>query len=127
MKLFNDTITNTPPQAPPVEAPVLSAEYQVAYVADKPTPVIWALPLSWKLSNLPKPEIKMHQGVKDWCSYSTAFSNWLFTCLTVFVCIATDEMVVPVPDQFITDLDVKELTLSRTYSKGGVQIITVYA
>ena len=112
----------------PAEVPILSpadvipapaqpiTEYQVSYVAEKPDPpttIVWAIPLTWKMAGLPRPELRMSSGVQEWCKYSTAFQNWLYTCLSVFVGVSQSEINIPVPDQFIDDLDRRILTLEK--------------
>jgi hypothetical protein len=105
--------------APPVPAEPVS-DYQVAFVADKPdvsSPIVWSIPLTWKMAGLPRPDLSMSDSVRDWCKYSTLFSNWLYTCLSLFVAISDNEIILPVPDQFIEDLDRKTLTLTREGNK----------
>lgn len=138
MKLIATSQEQTTHQVIPVEIPVLDqtgpapseTDYQVTVLATKPEPVqqiVWALPLSWKLSNLPRPEVRMHQGIRDWTKYSTAFSNWLYTCLSVFVSLQQDELTVAVPDQFIDDLDVRQVMFENEYRKEGDVVVKIYA
>ena len=110
----------------PIDPPIVS-DYQVSVIATSPdlAPIVWALPLTWKLAGLPRPDIRMNQGVKEWVKYSTAFSNWLYTALSVFVSLTIEDLSIPVPDQFIDDVDVTILTLSREYEQGKT-IIKIY-
>lgn len=110
----------------PIDPPTVS-DYQVSVIATSPdmAPIVWALPLTWKLAGLPRPDIRMNQGVKEWVKYSTAFSNWLYTALSVFVSLTIEDLSIPVPDQFIDDVDVTILTLSREYEQGKT-IIKIY-
>jgi hypothetical protein len=101
--------------------------YEVSFMATKPQTIAWAIPLSWKKAVLARPEVLMSSGVKDWCNYSTLFSNWLYSALTVFLAVSAEELTIPVPDQFIDDLDVTGLTLSKEYEKGGNMYIKIYA
>ena len=101
--------------------------YEVSFMATKPQTIAWAIPLSWKLSGLARPDVRLSSGVKDWCNYSTLFSNWLYSALTVFLAVNIEEITIPVPDQFIDDLDVTGLTLSKEYEKGGNMYIKIYA
>lgn len=101
--------------------------YEVSFMATKPQTIAWAIPLSWKLSGLARPDVRLSSGVKDWCNYSTLFSNWLYSALTVFLAATIEELTIPVPDQFIDDLDVTGLTLSKEYEKGGNMYIKIYA
>ena len=111
-----------PPQQPePVPA------YEVSFIATKPQSIAWAIPLSWKKAGLARPDVRMSSGVKDWCNYSTLFSNWLYSCLTVFVAVSIEELTIPVPDQFIDDMDITGLTLSKEYEQGGKMYIKIYA
>ena len=110
----------------PINPPTVS-DYQVSVIATSPdmAPIVWALPLSWKMSNLPRPDIRMNTVVKEWVKYSTAFSNWLYTAMSVFVSLTIEELTIPVPDQFIDDMDVTTLTLSMEYDQGKT-IIKIY-
>jgi len=110
-----------PPPSEPVPA------YEVSFIATKPQTIAWAIPLTWKKAGLARPDIRMSSGVKDWCNYSTLFSNWLYSALTVFLATSIEELTIPVPDQFIDDLDVTGLTLSKEYEKGGKMYIKIYA
>jgi len=101
--------------------------YEVSFMATKPQTIAWAIPLSWKLSGLARPDVRLSSGVNDWCNYSTLFSNWLYSALTVFLAATIEELTIPVPDQFIDDLDVTGLTLSKEYEKGGNMYIKIYA
>ena len=100
--------------------------YEVSFMATKPQTIAWAIPLSWKKAGLARPEVLMSSGVKDWCNYSTLFSNWLYSALTVFLAVSAEELTIPVPDQFIDDLDVTCLTFCREYEKGGNEFIKIY-
>ena len=100
--------------------------YEVSFMATKPQTIAWAIPLSWKKAGLARPEVLMSSGVKDWCNYSTLFSNWLYSALTVFLAATIEELTIPVPDQFIDDLDVTCLTFCREYEKGGNEFIKIY-
>lgn len=104
-------------------------DYQATVVATSPAqaPVVWSIPLSWKLAGLARPDLRMSPGVKAWVDYSTLFSNWLYSCLTVFLALEQDELTIPVPDQFIDDLDVTGLSLSREYERGGSMYVKIYA
>ena len=119
MKLI-DTSQVIPIQpAPPVQAQPVS-DYQVAFVADSAvasSPIVWSIPLTWKMAGLPRTDLYMNDSVKEWCKYSALFSNWLYTCLSLFVAISDTELIIPVPDQFIEDLDRKTLTLTREGNK----------
>ncbi|HEY3387498.1 MAG TPA: hypothetical protein VGK46_13365 [Saprospiraceae bacterium] len=128
MKLIATSQKVTDQQAIPVDIPILDqtgpapseSDYQVTVLATKPEAgpqVLWSIPLSWKLSGLPRPDVRMNQDIRDWCNYSTLFSNWLYSALSVFVSIAQEELTIPVPDQFIDDLDVTTLTFTREYGK----------
>jgi hypothetical protein len=113
-----------------VDTPISTeTDYQVSVIATSPAqaPVVWSLPLSWKLAGLSRPDVRMSSGVKAWVNYSTLFSNWLYSCLTVFVATSVAELTIPVPDQFIDDLDVTGLTFCREYEKGGNEYIKIYA
>ena len=134
MKLINTSQSTDLPPVLPVEVPALVqtgpepvTDYHVTVIADHPSaaPVVWALPLTWKLSNLPKPDISMNDGIRAWVNYSTAFSNWLYTCLTVFVSLDQDDITLHIPDQFIADLDVRVIVMVREYDKGGKQKIRI--
>ena len=126
-----------PPTSPPpmVADPVIIElppsepvpAYEVSFMATKPQTIAWAIPLSWEKAGLERPDVRMNQGVKDWCNYSTLFSNWLYSALTVFLAANIDELTIPVPDQFIDDMDVTGLTLSKEYEKGGKEYIKIYA
>lgn len=91
-------------------------------VTEQPTPILWSIPLSWKMSALPRPDLSMNDQVRQWCKYSTLFSNWLYSALSVFIAISDTELILPVPDQFIEDLDRKTLTLTREGNKIHVMI-----
>lgn len=112
----------------PIDPPIVS-DYQVSVIATSPgmAPIVWALPLTWKLAGLPRHDVRMNQGVKEWVKYSTAFSNWLYTALSVFVSLSAEELTIPIPDQFIDEPDVTTLTLSREYEAGGKTIIKIYS
>ena len=111
-----------PPQQPePVPA------YEVSFIATKPQSIAWAIPLSWKKAGLARPDVRLSSGVKDWCNYSTLFSNWLYSALTVFLAVSIEELTIPVPDQFIDDMDITGLTLSKEYEQGGSMYIKIYA
>ena len=112
-----------------IEPPVFKeSDYQVSVIATAPDsqPVVWSIPLSWKLSALPRPDLRMSAGVKAWAKYSALFSNWLYTSVTAFLAADIDDLTVPVPDQFIDDLDVTTLTFSREYEKAGYSYIKIY-
>lgn len=133
MKLIATSQKVTDQQGIPVDLPVLDqtgtapseTDYQVTVLATKPEAspqVLWSIPLSWKLAGLPRPEIRMNQDIRDWCNYSTLFSNWLYSALSVFVSIAQEELTIPIPDQFIDDMEVTTLTFTREYAKDSAWI-----
>lgn len=109
------------PHSEPVPA------YEISFMATKPQTIAWAIPLSWKKAGLARPDVRMSSGVKDWCNYSTLFSNWLYSALTVFLATNIDELTIPVPDQFIDDLDITGLTLSKEYERCGKMYVKIYA
>ena len=119
--------------APIVTTPVVIdthpvSDYQVSVIATAPDsqPIAWSIPLSWKLSGMVRPDLRMSAGVKAWVKYSTLFSNWLYTSVTAFLAADIDELTIPVPDQFIDDMDVTTLTFSREYEKAGYSYIKIY-
>ena len=124
--------TSPPPMvADPVIIEVQPSEpvpaYEVSFIATKPQSIAWAIPLSWKKAGLARPDVRMSSGVKDWCNYSTLFSNWLYSAMSVFLAGSIEELTIPVPDQFIDDMDVTGLTLSKEYEQGGNMYIKIYA
>ena len=101
--------------------------YEVSFIATKPQSIAWAIPLSWEKAGLARPDVRMSSGVKDWCNYSTLFSNWLYSALTVFLAASIEELTIPVPDQFIDDMEVTYLCMSKEYEQGGKMFIKIYA
>ena len=69
----------------------------------------------------------MEKGIREWANYSTAFSNWLYTCLSCFLAADRDELVFPIPDQFIDDLGVRGMAFEKVYrvDEGHILISSV--
>ena len=137
MQLIKSSTKINPLPVIPVEVPSLDVikaiqpeaaqpptEYKVAYVADKPetVQVVFAQPLTWKMSPLPKFTISMNQGIKDWTMYSRAFYNWLFSCVSCLMAVDQVEMTVCIPDQFIDDLDQREITMEKDIANMTIRI-----
>jgi hypothetical protein len=85
----------------------------------RPFIIIPVTPLSWRSSNLPKVNLSINQGLREWMDFDLAIKNWIYTCLTAFLQMG-NEWACPVPDQYIEDMGIDVVVFTRDGDKVNV-------
>ena len=85
----------------------------------RPFVIIPVTPLSWRSSNLPKVNLSINQGIREWMDFDMAIKNWVYTCLTAFLQMG-NEWACPVPDQYIEDMGIEVIVFTRDGDKVNV-------
>ena len=85
----------------------------------RPFVIIPVTPLSWRSSSLPKVNLSINQGLREWMEFDIAIKNWIYTCLTAFLQMG-NEWACPVPDQYIEDMGIEVVVFTRDGDKVNV-------